>query len=149
MIDDGLVNKTTWIPISCMRGHQIYAVYFPPLDLYGFGCGFCHTLGTAVLDQGKLLEIVPVHQEHSAPEQRAQLLMGMHVDAAHVRCQKNHNLMLIGFPQLGQYGFGCLHCKAYALEFAGMKGDVLKVLAEKQMNISQDNLQPHLIHARA
>jgi hypothetical protein len=143
MDNDSQIRKTAFLPLSCFKGHQIYVVYFSAINRHGFACGICHTLGTTLTHGSKLLEIAGVNDSPDwTPDKRADLLLGMEVKALHTTCSKKHFIMGVEFSELGQYGFGCIHCKSYSLTVQDRGADLeIRVVRE----VRKDAPPPRII----
>jgi hypothetical protein len=90
---------------------------FPQLERFGFACGVCHVMGTALTHGNKVLQVMPMHNDDVLPMPKfEELLLGRHVKAIHQCCKKGHYLMAFEYTQ--GFGVSCIHCKEYSLMFA-------------------------------
>lgn len=139
---DEAINKTQYLPLTCTKEHQIYIVRFEQLGRYGFGCGLCHTLGVSLTHGQQMLEIVSKNARPDVgPDLRAELLLGTGAKGFHVQCGRGHYLMGVRFPSLEAFGFGCIHCKSYSLQFAEM-GEVLEIRTVRKLAKSDPLYRP-------
>lgn len=142
MEQDGAITKTQWLPLSCTREHQIYIVRFDKLGRYGFGCGICHTLGLSLTHGNQMLEIFPVTAPPGQrPDPRAEKMLGTGTKGMHVQCSRKHFLMGVRFPALDSFGFACIHCKSYGLNFSD-RGEVLEIRTVLLLAKTDPNYRP-------
>jgi hypothetical protein len=142
--DDEVTRKVQTLPVSCAKGHQVYVLFFPELKRYGFGCGMCHTLGTTVTCGNKVLGIRPVNRGPQPHMLKEELMLGLGAKGVHVCCGKRHYIMVMEFGGIG-YGFGCVHCKTYALE-TSYQETVLEIRVLRELHHNDANvLRPHQI----
>lgn len=110
--------QTPTIPIECAEGHQLYVVYFPQLDNYGFSCSVCHMLGVTCQDRKLVLEVV-VSEGRPAKALSGDLLMYSEQRAERITCPKGHEIGAMSVGEHGKpigFGFFDSHCKLYAME---------------------------------
>lgn len=130
---ESTTTKTVSLPLMCNSGHQIYIVYFPPLDQFGFACAMCHSLGTSITHGEKVLQVMDAVESRvrKIGLQKDDLLFGVDVRAVHQKCPKGHNLMAFEFTQ--GFGVGCIHCKIYSLTF-GDKGRTYEIRVTRELD---------------
>lgn len=110
-------TKTVSLPLMCEEGHQVYIMFLPQLNRFGFGCGMCHKFGSTLTHGPRVLEVQAVTAPKGpTADVKAEMMLGMETKAVHQCCPKGHYVMAYEFTQ--GFGFGCLHCKSYSLEFA-------------------------------
>jgi hypothetical protein len=124
-------TKTVTLPLFCNEGHQIYIVWFPQLDCFGFACAMCHVLGTSITHGERVLEVLDVTAKASTGFTKADLLLGMGTRVVHQQCTKHHNLMAFEFTE--GFGVGCIHCKLYSLTF-GDKGRTFEIRVTRKLD---------------
>lgn len=130
--------KTVTLPLLCeAKGHQVYVMYLPQLERFGFGCGMCHSFGTSLTHGNKVLEIHEVNSPKGfVRDVRADLMLGMETKAVHQCCPKGHYVM--AFEMTHGFGFGCIHCKLYSLSF-NWKDKVLEVRVVRELEQHDPN----------
>lgn len=137
------IRKTTFIPVNCAKGHQIYLVWFPALNRHGFACGLCHILGTTITHGTRLLEVAPARSlAEYVPDAKADLMVGMESKAIHTTCSKGHFVMVVEFPMLKEFGFSCIHCKHYSLNVTD-RGKDLEIKMVRDLR--PEAMAPHII----
>jgi hypothetical protein len=109
-------TKTVSLPLMCDEGHQMYIMFLPQVDRFGFGCGMCHKFGSTITHGPRVLEVQEVTSSKGPTKDfREDLMLGMETKAVHQCCPKGHYVMAFEFTQ--GFGFGCIHCKIYTLAF--------------------------------
>jgi hypothetical protein len=136
-------TKTSGLPITCARGHQIYATYFPVLNRYGFACGLCHELGTAVTKGNDVL-VMRDAEDSYGDSKKDDLLLYMETKAVHLCCPKSHPLMIFQLRAKG-YALGCIHCKCYSKEIED-KGKILSVFVLRTLGTEAGKVPSAIIH---
>jgi len=133
-------KQTVSLPLMCPEGHQIYIMYFPQLERYGFGCGVCHIFGTAITHARLVLQIDDVRALHvHTREMREEIMLGMGTKAIHQCCPKGHFLMAYEFTD--GFGFGCIHCKVYSITF-GDKDKTLDIRVTRELEQNDPGVKP-------
>lgn len=116
-------EKITYYPVECANGHQVYVVYFPAINAYGFSCPTCRDMGVTIetkLD-GKFAAILEVRVS-SGPallSRSSELLLFTEQKAETISCGKSHQIAVMicwGVDERQIFGFFDKHCKRWSRE---------------------------------
>lgn len=135
-------EKFGTLPVECPNGHQIYVVYFPTLDNYGFACAVCHIFGTATHYQKGRKDVilqVAVSRGAKIKAMDGDLSLFTEMKAEKISCTRQHQIgvMSVGMAGAGSdvdFGFFCDHCKLYALEVEH-RGHILQIKEKRDGGI--------------